>query len=779
MQRTKPRESSHKPTAREEAIHRALLTGLLSNIGERGLQHEYTGTRGTKFSIFPGSALFKANPTWIMAGELVETTKLYARTVATIRPEWIERAAGHLIKKTYSEPHWQAPSAHVVAYEKVMLRGLVIVPRRTVHYGPIDPRTSREIFIQHALVMGDFKTSADSILSNLDLLDSVLLLEAKTRREDLLVDPAHRFAFYHTRLPADVYDGPRFEQWRREIEKTEPNLLRMELKDMLVSEGFAIDQSLYPDFLDAGGVKNALEYQFKLGQEDDGITAVVPLAALNQLAVEPFEWLVPGQLKEKIDWLIRSLPKTLRVLFVPVPEVAEKAYKELASGHIPSPCTQEEGRGGGDERTLNAERGTLKGSDLKHNAGYEKRELPLPSSSSFSVQNSALISNPLPTPPPEYKGREENTWTAPDVSLRRALADYLGRTAGVTVRVQDFDVADMPVHLKMNFCIVDSAGNAVSIGRDLRAIREFLGVKAKAAFATLPSSQWNRDKLSRWDFGDIPPSVEIRHAGLTLNGYPALVDQGTSVSLRLFDSPEAAAVAMRSGLVRLFMVQLHKEVNYLEQSIANIEQLCLYYAPLGPCDQLREQISRAAADRALFGYRPYVRTRLEFIERAEAGWRFLSAAASEIQAVVNPALATFHELSLELQKPSPPMLRESIEDMRRHLQRLIPADFVTTTPFNWLVHLPRFLSGMQMRLKKLRSAGAVRDLQNLMEVREWEEKYQKRKQELKAKGSVDPAMDEFRWLLEEFRVSLFAQELKTSVPISSKRLEAHWEELVR
>jgi ATP-dependent helicase HrpA len=698
--RPKQQSSSRRPSARHDAIHRALLTGLLSNIGQRSEQHEYTAPRGTKFSVFPGSALFKANPQWLMAAELVETTKLYARTVAAIQPEWIERAAAHLIKRTYSEPHWQAASAHVVAYEKLTLRGLVIVPRRTVHYGPIEPRTSREIFIHHALVEGDYKTSADSILRNRELLDQILLLQAKARRDDLVTDPAHRFAFYHARIPPDVYDGPRFEQWRREIEKTERELLHMQLLDVMNEKGADVTESLYPDFIGVGAMRISLEYRYEPGHIEDGVTAIVPLAGLNQLPVEPFEWLVPGQLGEKIDFLIRSLPKALRVLFVPVPEFVERARATLPAGEFP-----------------------------------------------------------------------------PAVSLRRALADFLGRIAGATIPMRDFSVEDMPAHLRTNFRVVDSTGNTVSMGRDLAAIRQFLGVRAKAAFATLPSSQWNRDQLTRWDFGDIPPHVEIRHAGIALTGYPALLDRGNSVSMRLFDSPEAAAISMRTGIVRLFMVQLHKEVEYLQQSVPNIDQLCLYYVPLGSCHKLREEIVRAAADRALFEDGPYVRTRLQFIERAESGWRHLSAAASEIQAIVTPALTSYHELSLELAKPAAPLLRDSFEDMRAHLARLMPADFLTATPFAMLVHLPRFLTGLKVRLKKLMTAGAIRDQQQLGDVRLFEKDYARRIAKLRAEGNIDPRMEQFRWMLEEYRVSLFAQELKTSLPISAKRLETYWQTL--
>jgi ATP-dependent helicase HrpA len=702
-----PQIPPSRPNARHDAIHRALLTGLLGNIGQKGEQYEYTGARGTKFAIFPGSALFKAKPPWLMSAELVETTKLYGRTNARIRPEWIERAGEHLVKKTYSEPHWSAPSAHVVAFEKVTLYGLVIVPRRSVHYGPIDPRTSREIFIHHALVEMDYKSGAASFTHNRDLLDHVRRLEAKARRNDLLADPSKRFAFYNARVPADVYNGPLFEQWRREAEKEKPDLLHMQLSDVVLPEGAAVTPDVYPDELQIGDVRLPLDYHYEPGHLHDGVTARVPLVALNQMPSQPFEWLIPGYLREKIDYLIRSLPKALRVQFVPVPEYADKAM-------------------------------------------------------------AALLPGPLPA---------TGVYAPPAVSLVQALAGFLGKISGVTIRPQDFQADDMPAWLRMDFRVVDSQGNGVTAGRDLAEIRRALGVRAKQAFATLPSNEWNREQLTRWDFGDLPERVEIRHQGMTLAGYPALVDEASSAALRLFDSPEAAAASTRPGLRRLFMVQLKKEIEYLQRTFPNIDQLSLYYAPLGKGGRLKEQIAQAVADRALFENGPYVRTREEFIERGESGWRHLSAAATEIAEITTPTLTTYHELSRQLSSPAPPLLMASVQEIRKQLAALVPADFLTVTPFEWLVHLPRYVKALQVRYAKLMNAGASRDMQAMNEVWPHEERYEERSAKHRAHGIIDPELERYRWMLEEFRVSLFAQELKTAIPISAKRLDAQWEKV--
>ena len=683
---------------RQEAIHRALLAGLLGNVGVKLTPHEYQGV-GKKFSIFPGSALFKRGPEWVMAAEMVETTRLYARTAGPAKAEWVERLAEHLVKRTYSDEHWHREHARVEAFERVTLQGLVLVARRPIHYGPIEPQLSRAIFILYALVRGEYRTAAPFLRHNLQLVKQVQQIEAKARRRDVLVDEERRVKFYDALVPQRVYNGHEFEKWRRQAEKQRPKLLFMQRSDLMLHNAEGVTAELYPDVLNVEGVKVALEYRFDPGHVADGVTAIVPLAALNQLPADRFEWLVPGMLEEKVVALIRSMPKPLRVQFIPAPEVAAAATASLTFG-----------------------------------AG----------------------------------------------SLLDALALTLGKRAGTTLARTVFDEAAIPEHLKTNFRVVDAAGKTVAAGRDLNEIRRKLGIKARESFAAMPPSEFHRDGLTRWDFGDLPEQVELRRHGMTLMGYPSLVDDGSSVSLRVLDSPAAARAAMRGGLRRLFMIQVAQELRDLSRRLPGIDAMCLFYSRLGPCDELKRDLLAAAADRALFGddddeAANRIRTRDAFAARAEAGWRRLTPAANEVARSVAETLALYHELGKRLSEDFPPLLLSSAADLRDQLARLVPKRFVARTPSVWLRHLPRFLKGMQIRLQKLSNAGLARDANAFHEMRPLWRQYVEREQAHATRGLRDPALAQFRWMLEELRVSLFAQELKTSVPVSVKRMEALWE----
>jgi ATP-dependent helicase HrpA len=686
---------------RQEAIHRALLAGLLGNVGVKVSQREYQGAGGKKFSIFPGSSLFKRSPEWVMAAELVETTKLYARTAGPARADWVERLADHLVKRTYSDEHWHREHARVEAFERVTLQGLVLVERRPIHYGPLEPALSRSIFIMHALVRGEYRTTGPFFQHNRQLIEAVQQIEAKSRRRDVLVDEEKRFKFFDARVPQRVYNGHEFEKWRRQAEKHSPRLLFMEKSDLMLHGAEGVTAELYPDALTVEGVTVPLQYRYEPGHPADGVTATLPLAALNQLPAEPFEWLVPGMLTEKLVALLRSLPKPLRVQFIPAPEVAQAAAASLTFG-----------------------------------AG----------------------------------------------SLLEALALFLGRRAGTNLPRTIFDAEAMPDHLRMNFRVVDGTGKQVAAGRDLAEIRRKLGVKARESFAAMPPSEFHKDKITRWDFGDLPEHVELSRHGLTLLGYPSLVDDGLSASLRVLDSPQAAREAMRAGVRRLFMIQVGEELKYLSRKLPALEQMCLHYATLGNCDELRRDLVTAVADRALFGDDPddaavRVRTRDAFAARAEAGWRRLKPAGDEVMTATAETLALYHELSKRLSEDFPPLLLSSAQDLREQLARLVPRRFVAKTPAAWLPHLPRFLRGMQIRLQKLFNAGLARDQNAYHEMRPLWRAFVEREQSHLAREVRDPAMEQFRWMLEELRVSLFAQELKTSAPVSVKRMEALWEQV--
>ena len=681
-----------------EAIHRALLTGLLSNVGQKTEVHEYAGARGKKFHIFPGSGLFSRKPPWVVAAELTETTRLYARTVARVDPAWIERVGEHLVQRQYSDPHWSRDSAHVIASERVTLFGLVIVPRRRVHYGPIDPKASREIFIRAALVNGDFNTDAPYFRHNRQLLRNVELIEAKLRRRDVLSDPQTRFAFYDARLPAGVYNGPLFEQWRRQAEAKDKKALFMRKEDLMLPVPDPPKEQ-FPDAVFVHDIRLPLAYRFEPGHPADGVTATVPLGLLNQLPADSFEWLVPGWLEEKVAALIKTLPKETRVRLVPVPDTAKAVTPLMKFGE-------------GD--------------------------------------------------------------------LFASLSWQIGRLTVVQVPPKDFEPAALPEWLRMNFRVVDEAGKTIEAGRNLDDIRRKLRVELKQTFENLPASEWHRDGITRWDFGDLPEHVEVKRPGITLKGYPALVDRGDGVSLRLLESPDAAREATRAGTRRLFMLQVGQEMKYLARHLPGIDRSCLFYATIGPCDDLRRDLLSVIVDRALYDDDPPestpIRSQEDFAARAESGWRRLSAASQEVCGLVGQVLEQHHELTRRLSAPFPPMLAASVADMREQLAHLFPRGFVVTTPFHWLRQFPRFLKAVEVRLRKLTNAGAARDAQGLMDVRPLWESYLRKARHHREAGTRDPALEQFRWLLEELRVSLFAQELKTSVPVSTKRLQALWSE---
>ena len=674
-----------------DRVHRALLTGLLSNVGSRTDTGEYAGTRGAKFFIFPGSVLFKRKPDWVMAAEIVETARLYARTNARVTPEWIERAAAHLLKRTYTDPQWDARRADVTAGERVSLRGLILVPHRTVPYGPIDPRTSREVFIHHALVEGDFRTGAPFLKHNMELLNGVRTLEAKARRRDLLADAQQRHRFYDRRVPADVYNGPLFEKWRKEAERGDGRLLFMSMADVMRADAEPIRPEDYPDEIRIGSLAIPLTYVNDVARADDGVTATIPLALLNQVVAGPFEWLVPGWLHEKVVELIRTLPKALRVRLVPAPDAAAKAVAATSGAGRAAPF-------------------------------YE------------------------------------------------AIAHQLGKIVGEVIPPSAFDPAALPPFLRMNFAVVDAGGKQVACGRDLTLLRVQLGVKARESFAALPPAEYTRDKLTRWDFGDVPERVEIHRAGATFSGFPALVDQGVTVGLRVLDSRAASVTANRAGVRRLFMLQLEQELRQLARSFTHVEEMTRAYRPLGTWADLKGQIVSAAVDRALYAGAADIRTHEAFVTVARDGWLRLTTAARELNGLAFEVLSAFAPLHAALSRQYPPLLLESINDLRQQLKWLVPKDVLAVTPPAWLPHLPRYLKAMQIRLTKLLNAGLSRDQQQLAEVRPLERGYAERRAALAARGRSDPQLAAVWWAMQELRVSLFAQELRTAEKVSVQRV---------
>lgn len=680
-----------------ESLHRALLTGLLGHIGMKGEGQEYLGARGIKFHLFPGSVLFKKPPKWVVAAELAETARLYGRIAARIEPEWLEKLASHLVKRQYSGPHWEKKSTAVMASERVTLYGLPIVTQRKVHYGRIQPAEAREIFIRHALVEGDYETRAPFFAHNRSLIGNVQDLEHKIRRNDIMVDPDVLYEFYDERIPASLNDGRHFEQWRKQAEQNDPQLLFLSRDYLMRRQVGEMTQTQFPDYLSINGIKLALHYRFEPGHAEDGVTVVVPLPLLNQLEPASFEWLVPGLLKDKIAALLKSLPKGLRRNFVPVPIYAEASYH-------------------------------------------------------------ALMPNELP--------------------LTKALAAQLRKIAGVDIPSGAWRMDALPLHLLMNFRIVDSQGTTVAMGRDLPALQRAQGARAAATFAQLPMPDIERDDVRDWDFGDLPERVEFERLGVHVVGYPALVLEKDRVALRVLDSAEKAQAAMPVGLCRLYALQSKDKITYLERHLPGITQMCLHYAPVGNCDQLKQDIITAILRKAFIGDVPLPRTADAFRARREQGAAAMLLVANEIATWLADALAAHHAVAKRLKTAVPPAWIKAVADIRAQLAQLIYPGFVTATPHDQLRHLARYLKAVSLRLDKL-SQQPARDAPLLAQMVALQQSYFTEAEKQRQRGVADARLDEFRWLLEELRVSLFAQELKTATPVSPQRLLKLWSEITR
>ncbi len=679
--------------AEAEAIHRALLTGLLGHVALKEEERSYLGARGLKLSLFPGSSLSAKPPKWIVAAELVETSRLFARTAAAIRPEWLEPLAGHLVKRNYFEPHWEKRPAQVAAFEQVTLYGLPLVARRRVNYGSIDPTVSREIFIRAALVEGEYRTDAPFFAHNRALLEEVETLEAKARRRDLMVDEQVLFDFYAERIPEGIYSGKGFERWRREAEREDPRLLFLS-REALLPEAAEAGVGQFPDSLEVGGIGFPLEYRFEPGQLADGVTLVVPLVALNHLRAESLEWLVPGLLKEKLIALIKSLPKGLRRNFVPAVNFAEAALGRL-----------DKGQGG----------------------------------------------------------------------LIEVFSRQLLRMTGVEVPPEAWQVETLPPHLVMNLRVVDGQGKPLAEGRDLAALQEGLSGKVRRSLAEAPAEEpgLEREGLTGWDFDTLPEEVEVKRHGLVLRGYPALVDRRESVTLKLFESPEAASEVMRAGVRRLFMLEAADKIKYLRKNLPGLQAMCLHYVAVGRCEELKEDLLTAVADAAFLGEAPLPRTREAFEAALEQGRERLVALAQPLAEAVAETLAEYHRISKILKGSIAPQWLPALADVRDQLDHLIYPGFVAATPYPWLLELPRYLKAVEVRLQKLGGAPERDRLQRIALEPLWKAYWAR----AGGGGRLAPEQARFRWLLEELRVSLFAQGLKTAEKVSVPRLDKLWKEI--
>jgi len=701
--------------ARYALIHRALLEGLLSNIGTKatdvsgaaGTDGQYLGARGIRFFLHPGSGIAKKPPKWVLAAELTETTRLYARGAAGIDPEWIEQVAGDRVDKTYFDPRWDAERGEVVGAERVALYGLTLVPRRRISYGAVDPATAREVFLREALVGGELKTKAPFFAHNRHLVDDIAELEHKTRRQDVLVDDESIYAFYAARIPADVFSAASFERWRRDAERSDPRLLFMTREALMRHGASGVTEAQYPEHLEMAGVRLPLKYRFAPGHPLDGLTLTVPLALLNQVDSARLSWLVPGMIREKLTWYLKALPKAWRQRLTPLNEVAT--------------------------------------------AFLEARDAP-----------------PGPSP----------SGASPDVppQLTEALRQFCAERLGAAMPVDLWQGEALPAHLLVNVCVVDAQGRELGSGRDLPALKVQLGEAAQLTFSAA-GPEFERSDIKTWDFGDLPETLAIEREGRKLTGYPALVDQGESVSLKLLDTRAAADASTRVALLRLLRRQFKDALQRLEKQPPSFAQAALMLKPAVPTDGLLADALAAICDRAFLGEDPLPRSEAAYAEQVKRARVRLPAVAESAFRLLAAIGVEYHALSQRI-GTLPGAQARLAADLRAQRDALIHPGFLATTPWPQLAHLPRYLKGLERRLGKF-AENPARDAKHAQAVAELWQRYSQRRAANAVARKAEPALEAFRWQIEELKVSLFAQELRTPQPVSYKRLEKAWTELSR
>ena len=723
-----------------EQIHRALLTGLIANVGMKSPDgNDYTGARGSRFHLFPASALFKAKPKWVMAAELVETTRLYARDVAVIQPEWIEQEAPHLVRYHYFEPHWEQKRGEVIASERVTLYGLTVLPRRPVSYGKVAPKEAREIFIRGALVAQESNLQTAFFAHNKKLIKEITELEHKSRKQDVLVDDEALFAFYNERLPELVWKDAKggiwgseeggqnlsdknaeqngsdnktnqhaakgkgrlkplpladirtFEAWLKTAERDNPRLLFLSRDDLMQHAAAHITEEQFPKFWQTADGKFKLSYRFEPHHPLDGVTMTVPLTVLNRLHAPSLEWLVPGMLREKIQLLIKALPKQIRRICVPVPDFITKF--------------------------------------LESNPDRQAAIIP-------------------------------------------QLAHFIAKSAGDMRILEQIDqdawvAQELPEHCYLNLRIIDDGGQELAGGRKLHELQQQLGQAAAVTFRD-NTQEFERDNVTAWDIGTLPESIKFARGKQQLTGYLGLQkEKDGRIALRLFDTTEAAEQAHRQGVIELMKLQLKEQVKDLNKGIQGFTQAAMLLKHIN-ADTLRDDLTQAVCDRAFIGEDELPRNEKAFKEQIKRARSRLPAVKEALSRYLQETAAAYAELNGKLGKHPLTHL------LRLRLQTLLAAGFATRTPWAQWPRLPIYLKAMTLRLEKY-SGNPARDAAREADIQELEQMWQEKTDSLVKQGlPVSDGLAGFKWMIEELRVSLFAQELKTPYPVSVKRLLKEW-----
>ncbi|WP_312226538.1 ATP-dependent RNA helicase HrpA, partial [Stutzerimonas nitrititolerans] len=679
------------------AVHKAILAGLLSQIGHKTEEGDFLGARQRRFWIHPSSVIGRKKPSWIMAAELVETTKLFARMVAKIEPDWIEPLAGHLIKKNHFEPHWEKKRGQVVAYEQVTLYGLIVVGKRPVHYGPVDPLAARELFIREGLVRGEINSRARALSANRQLLERMDELEAKARRRDILADEETLYAYYEARLPTDIYQTASFENWYKRESQKNPQLLVMREEDVLARDAREVTAAQYPDTLRIGELQLPLDYHFEPNHPRDGVTLRVPAPLLPQLRAERLDWLVPGLIEAKAVALVRNLPKAIRKNFVPVPDFVGAALGKIAFG---------------------------------------------------------------------------------DGALPEALGRELLRMTGARVPDEAWAeaAAGLDSHLKMNIEVVDARGKFLGEGRDLAELTARFNEASQAALAP-PQQKAEQKPVEARGFAEVAETAQQKVAGLSMTVYPALVEEGGVVKEGRFPTQAEAEYQHRRALQRLLLQQLAEPAKYLRSKLPGLTELGLLYRDMGKVDALVEDILLASLDSCILdGETPLPRDGAALASLAEKKRGDWTAHAERLARLVLDILKHWHGLQKRFKGRIDLAQAVALNDIKTQLANLVYPGFVRETPAQWLREYPRYLKAIEQRFEKI-GTQLQRDRVWSGELAGYWEQYQARLKKHQQEGKRDPELIQYRWMLEEYRVSLWAQQLGTKMPVSDKRLNKQWSQV--
>ncbi|EMQ44624.1 ATP-dependent helicase HrpA [Vibrio cholerae O1 str. Nep-21113] len=671
------------------AVHSAILVGLLSHIGMKDQEkNEYHGARNARFNIFPASGLFKKQPKWVMSAELVETSKLWARVVAKIEPDWIEPLAKHLSKRSYSEPHWSKKNAAVMAYEKVMLYGIPIVPKRLVNYGTIDPVLSREIFIRSALVEGDWETKHAFFKQNRALLAEVEELEHKSRRRDILVDDEELFQFYDQRVGTEVVSGRHFDAWWKTASRKTPDLLSFEKEMLFKGDASHITDLDYPNFWHQGNLKLKLSYQFEPGENSDGVTVHIPLPILNQVEPHGFDWQIPGLRHELVVSLIKSLPKTLRKNFVPAPNYADAFLARVTPFEMP---------------------------------------------------------------------------------LLDAMEKELRRMTGVTVLREDWKLDQLPAHLKITYRAVDHRNRKLNESCDLHELKESLKEKVQETLSQVADDDIEQRDLHTWSFGELPKVYQQKCGGFEVRAYPALVDKKDSVEIKLFETEQEQLSAMRAGQRRLILLNVPSPIKYLHANLPNKSKLGLYFNPYGKVLDLIDDCIACGVDKLIeerggMVWEPQAFEALKEHVRAELGDTVV-----EIAKQVETILTTAYNINKRLKGKVDFTMAFALSDVKAQIEGLIFSGFATECGWKRLPDILRYMRAIERRMEKL-PVDPNKDRLHMLKIESVANKYKELLNKIPKGMAIPDNVREIRWMLEELRVSYFAQQLGTPYPVSDKRI---------